>query len=77
MWPIIHLLQIFTLGGVHKLRLKNLSFFDHLPPSVYIFYGMKVYKMSILLTTDPPTLVNVVCEQPLTWIVRTSWIYLH
>ena len=33
-----------TLGGVHKLRLQNLSFFDHLPQSVYIFYGMKFYK---------------------------------
>ena len=40
-------------------------FFDHLPPSVYIFYGMKVYKKSIFLTTYPPPLVNVVCERPL------------
>ena len=53
------------LGGVHKLRLQNLAFFDHLPPSVYIFYGMKVYKKSIFLTTYPPPLVNVVCERPL------------
>ena len=35
------------LGGVHKLRLQDLAFFDHLPPSVYIFYGIKVYKKSI------------------------------
>ena len=25
------------LGVIHKLRLQDLSFFDHLPPSVYIF----------------------------------------
>ena len=43
-----------------------MAFFDHLPPSVYIFYGMKVYKKSIILTTYPPPLVNVVCERPLT-----------
>ena len=24
--------------------LKDLAFFDHLPPSVYIFYCIKVYK---------------------------------
>ena len=53
------------LGGVHKLRLQNLDFFDHLPPSVYILYGMKVYKKSIFSTTYPPPLVNVVCERPL------------
>ena len=54
------------LGGVHKLRLQDLAFFDHLPPSVYIFYGIKVYKKSTFLTTYPPPLVNVVCERPLT-----------
>ena len=54
-----------NLGGVHKLRLQDLAFFDHLPPSVYIFYGIKVYKKSIFLTTYPPPLVNVVCERPL------------
>ena len=42
-------------GGVHKLRLQHLAFFDHLPPSVYIFYGIKVYKKSIILTTYPPS----------------------
>ena len=31
------------LGGVHKLRLQSLSLIHHLPPSVYIFYGIKVY----------------------------------
>ena len=54
------------LGGIHKLRLQDLAFFDHLPPSVYIFYGIKVYKKSIFLTTYPPPLVNVVCERPQT-----------
>ena len=61
-----HTLEVSNgLGGVHKLRLQNLSFFDHLPPSVYIFYGIKVYKKLIFLTTYPPPLVNVVCERPL------------
>ena len=40
-------------------------FFDHLPPSVYIFYDLKVYKKSIFLTTYPPPQVNIVCERPL------------
>ena len=57
---------LIWLGGVHKLRLQDLSFFDRLPPSVYIFYGTKVCKKSIFLTTYPPLLVNVVCERPLT-----------
>ena len=52
------------LGGVHKLRLQDLAFFDHLPPFLYIFYGIKVYKKSIFLTTYPPPLVNVVCKRP-------------
>ena len=52
------------IGGINKLRLQNLAFFDHLPPSVYIFYGIKVYKKSIFLTAYPPPLVNVVCERP-------------
>ena len=32
----------YIQGGVHKIRLQDLSFFYHLPPSVYIFYGIKV-----------------------------------
>ena len=56
---------ILWYGGVHILRLQDLAFFDHLPPSVYIFYGIKVYKKFIFLTTYPPPLVNVVCERPL------------
>ena len=55
----------YILGGIHKLCLQNLAFFNHLPPSVYIFYGIKVNKKSIFLTTYPPPLVNVVCERPL------------
>ena len=31
--------QHSAFGGFHKLRLQDLPFFDHLPPSVYIFYG--------------------------------------
>ena len=51
-------------GGVHKQCLQDLAFFfDHLPPSVYIFYGIKVYKESIFDHLPPP-LVNVVCERP-------------
>ena len=42
---------MLSLGGVHKLRLQDLAFIDHLSPSVYIFYGIKVYKKSIFLTT--------------------------
>ena len=53
------------LGGVHKIRLQDLAFFDTLPPSVYISYGIKVYKKLTFLTTYPPPLVNVVCERPL------------
>ena len=41
------------IRSVHKLRLQNLAFFDHLPPSVYIFYGIKVDKKLIFFR--PPT----------------------
>ena len=54
-----------VLGVFHKLHLQDLAFFDHLPPSVYIFYGIKVYKKAIFLTTYPTPLVNVVCERSL------------
>ena len=60
---VIYLKMALHLGVVQKVRLQNLAFFDHLPPSVYIFYGMKVYKKLIFLNTYPPPLVNVVCEQ--------------
>ena len=57
--------NVYFMLGVHKLCLQYLAFFDHLPPSVYIFYGIMVYKKSIFFTTYPPPLVNVVCERPL------------
>ena len=53
---------------------QNLTF-DRLPPSVYIFYGVKVYKKSIFLTTYPPPLLNVVCERPLSGISCYMTIY--
>ena len=52
-------------GSFTNYVYKILLFFDHLPPSVYIFYDIKVYKKSLFLTTYPPPLVNVVCEWPL------------
>ena len=52
-------------GAFTNYVYKICPFFDHLPPSVYIFYGIKVYKKLIFLTTYPPPLVNVVCERPL------------
>ena len=51
------------LGGVHKLRLQDLAFFDHLPPFVYIFYGIKVYNKSIFLTTYPPPPTSAIPEK--------------
>ena len=53
------------LRGRSQTTFTTFGFFDHLPPSVYIFYGIKVYKKSIFLTTYPPPLVNVVYEWPL------------
>ena len=44
-----------TLGGVQKLHLQDLAFFYHLLPSVYIFYGIKVYKKSIFFDHLPPS----------------------
>ena len=38
-------------------------FFDHLPPSVYIFYGIKVYKKVDFFDHLP----SVVCERSLGW----------
>ena len=45
----------YTLGGVQKLYLQELSSFDHLPPSVYIFYGIKFYKKLIFFDHLPPS----------------------
>ena len=53
------------LRGRSQTTFTKLGFFDHLPPSIYSFYGIKVYKKSIFLTTYLPPLVNVVCERPL------------
>ena len=64
--PFLKFIIKFLGKEYFYLRLQDLSFFDHLTPSIYIFYGIKVYKKSILLTTSPPPLVNVVCERPLT-----------
>jgi hypothetical protein len=48
-----------------------------LPPSVYIFYGIKVYKQSIFLTSYHPSRVNVVCERPLVRIAFKIWVGKH
>ena len=76
-WNRINFLVLtyLSLGGVHKLCLQDLAFLDHLPPSVYIFYGIKVYKKSIFLTTYPPPLVNVVCERPLV-VKQISFVHI-
>ena len=47
---------------------KILAFFDHLHTFVDIFYGMNVDKKWIFKATYLPCLVNVFCEQPLTWL---------
>ena len=43
-WKVSSKSVLPNLGGIHKLHLQDLAFFDHQPPSVYIFYGIKVYK---------------------------------
>ena len=53
-----------NLRGVHKLRLQDLPFFDHLPPSFYIFYGIKVYKKSFFLTTYLSSCKRSLCMPP-------------
>ena len=62
-------LGVFPIRGRSQTTFTRFGFFDHLPPSVYIFYGIKVYKKSIFLTTYPLPLVNVVRERPLSIIV--------
>ena len=44
-----------VLGVFHKLHLQDLAFFDHLPPSVNIFYGIKVYEKPIFFNHLPPS----------------------
>ena len=41
---------------------RILAFFDHLPPSIDLFYGMNIDKK---WTTYLPLLVNIVSEQPI------------
>ena len=48
-WPWFS--QQHFLGVIHKLHCQVFGFFDHLPPSIDIFY--------------PSLIVNVVCEQTL------------
>ena len=46
------------LGYIHKLHWQDLGFFDHLPPSVDIFYLIKVDKKSTFLDYLPPSSCN-------------------
>ena len=57
-------------GGVHKLRLQDFSFFDHLPPSVYIFYGNKSLQKIDFIDHLPPSS----CKRSL-W--TPPYIYQH
>ena len=52
-------------GAFTNYVYKIWLFLTTYPPSVYIFYGIKVNKKSIFLTPYPPPLVNVVCERSL------------
>ena len=63
---VLELCCMYCLRGRSQTTFTKFGY--HLPPSVYIFYGIKVYKKSIFLTTYPLPLVNVVCERPLTMI---------
>jgi hypothetical protein len=60
-------LEISPKGSFTNYVDKILAFFHHLPPCVDIFYGMNVDKKTNI--SEPPTylpsLVNVVCERPL------------
>ena len=67
---------VFRSGAFANYVYKIWLFFDHLPPSVYIFYGIKIYKKSIILTTYPPPLVNVVCELP-NWFLSPIFYYFY
>ena len=54
-------LLINYMGSFTNYVDKILAIFDHLPPSLDIFYGINVDKKSIF-STNP--LVNIVCEYP-------------
>ena len=59
----------FHLKGAFTNYVDKFWFlFDHLPPSVDIFWLMNVDKNWHFLTTYPPSFVNVVCECPPTEI---------
>ena len=64
-YGFVILVVLRGVPGRSQSTFTRFVFFDHLPPSVYIFYGIKVCKKSIFLTTYPPPLVNVVYERPL------------
>ena len=49
--------KITGIAGIHAIPIVF--------HCIYSFYGIKVYKKSIFLTTYPSPLVNVVCERPL------------
>ena len=60
----------YTSFRIHKIFCPNyvdkfLAFFDHPPPCLDILYLINVDKNLHFLTTYPPSLVNVVCEWPL------------
>ena len=56
--------------GGFTIYVYNFShIFDHPPTFVYNFYAINVYKFSRLLTTHPPSIVNVNCECPLIYVV--------
>ena len=46
-------LKLFSQGSFTNYVDKFLAFFDHIPPSVYIFYLMNVDKNQHFLTTYP------------------------
>ena len=66
----------FANFGNQSLRLQDLTFFDPLPPSVYIFYVIKVYKKLNFLNIFLPPLVNVVCER-LIALFMECWAEQH
>ena len=59
------LLKIFVRGRSQDAVTRFCLFFDHLPPSIDIVYGIIVDKRGHFWTTYLPHLVNVVCERPL------------
>ena len=60
--------QRITLTTDQKLTTLTRFCFDHLLPSVDIFYLMKVDKKSTFLGYLPPFSCRVVCEQPLIFL---------